>query len=147
MAKKSDKARGICYKVFSHVTRTSLHPYIDPSTINDNTQAVWTIQCVLNLVSFAVPHLASAGDGHKLTAVNQKIVSKQLNEKIIAGGKKKPSSVQNLLNDVCCFSTLLRDSELLSTYSNLVLASLGLPDTRFFGEQGIWHHVHTGFWV
>ncbi|KAH9038055.1 hypothetical protein EDB85DRAFT_1860878 [Lactarius pseudohatsudake] len=100
MAKKSDKARGICYKPFPHVNRSSIHPYIDPSSIHDGTQAVWTIQCVLNLISFTVPHLASAGDGHKLTVSNQKIVTKQLNEKIIVGGKKKPSSVQNKLNDL-----------------------------------------------
>jgi hypothetical protein len=100
MAKKSDKAWGICYKPFPHVNMSSLHPYSDPSTIHDSTQAVWTIQCALNLISFAVPHLASAGDGHKLTVANQKIVARQLNKKIIAGGKKKPSSVQNKLNDV-----------------------------------------------
>jgi hypothetical protein len=101
MAKKSDKAREICYKPFPHINRSSLHSYIDPSTINDSTQAVWTIQCVLYLISFAVPHLASAGDGHKLTLANQRIVAKQLNQKIIVGGKKKPSSVQTKLNDVC----------------------------------------------
>ena len=64
------------------------------------------IQCVLNLISFAVPHLASAGDGHKLTAANQKLVAKQLNEKIIVGGKKKLSSVQNKLNDICNYPFL-----------------------------------------
>ncbi|KAM6491750.1 hypothetical protein JOM56_012792, partial [Amanita muscaria] len=100
MAKKSDKARGICYKPLPHVNRGSLHTYIDPSTVHDNTQAVWTLQCVLNVISFAVPHLSSAGDGHKLTVFNQKLVAKQLNEKIVVGGKKKPSSVQNKLNDL-----------------------------------------------
>jgi hypothetical protein len=101
MVKKSDKSRGICYRPFPHIGRDSLHPFIDPDGIPNSTQAVWTIQCALNLVSFAVPYLASAGDGHKLTTVNQKIVAKQLNAKIIIGGKKKPSLVQNKINDVC----------------------------------------------
>ena len=107
MTKKSDKAWGICYKPFPNVTRGSLHTYLDPSTIQDKTQAVWTIQCTLNLISFAVPHLSSVGDGHKLTVANQKVVATQLNEKIIVGGKKKPSSVQNKLNDVSSQSFLL----------------------------------------
>ena len=88
---------------------------------------MWTVHCVLNLISFAVPHLASAGDGHKLSLANQKMVSKLLNEKIVMGGKKKPSSVQNKLNDV-------RAAIIFSTSSNLVLAALCLPDCRFFGE-------------
>ena len=51
-----------------HMLQTrSTHIYIDPGTINDSTQAVWTIQCVLILISLAIPHLASAGDGHKFT--------------------------------------------------------------------------------
>jgi hypothetical protein len=56
-------------------------------------------------VSFIVPHLSSAGDGHKLTVANQKVVANQLNSKIIVGGKKKASSVQNKINDVgdCLF--------------------------------------------
>jgi hypothetical protein len=121
MAKKSDKARGFCYKPFPHVNQSSLHPYIDPSTVHDSTQAVWTIQCMLNLISFTVPHLASTGDGHKLTVANQKIVAKQLNEKIIVGGKKKLSSVQNKLNDV-------HHIYLFCICSDLVLAALCLPD-------------------
>jgi hypothetical protein len=40
-----------------------------------------------------------------LLSVNQK-VAKQLNAKIIVGGKKKLSSVQNKINDVCgCHDT------------------------------------------
>ncbi|KAF8486969.1 hypothetical protein DFH94DRAFT_615700, partial [Russula ochroleuca] len=100
MAKKSDKARGICYKPFPHINRSSLHSYVNPSTIHDSTQAVWTIQCVLYLISFAVPHLASAGDGHKLTPANQGVVAKQLNQKIVVGGRKKLSSVQTKLSDL-----------------------------------------------
>jgi len=107
IAKKLDKAQDICYKPFPHVNQDSLHTYIDSTMIHDNTQAVWTVQCVLNLISFAVPHLASAGDGHKLTVANQKLVAKRLNEKIIVGGKKKLSSVQNKLNDVCHHPSLL----------------------------------------
>ena len=100
MVKKSEKSRGICYRPFPHISRDSLHLFLDPSNIPESTQAVWTIQCALNLVSFAIPHLASAGDGHKLTVVNQKVVAKQLNMKIITGGRKKASSVQNKINDV-----------------------------------------------
>jgi hypothetical protein len=86
MVKKSDKSCGICYRPFPHISRDSFHPFVDPGGIPNGTQAVWTIQCTINLVSFAVPYLVSAGDGHKLTTVNQKIVAKQLNAKIITGG-------------------------------------------------------------
>ena len=44
--------------------------------------------CALNLVSFVVPYLSSAGDGHKLTVANQKVVANQLNLKIIVREKK-----------------------------------------------------------
>ena len=99
--KKSEKSWGICYKPFPHISRVSIHSFHDPSTISNVTQAVWTIQCALHLISFVIPHLSSAGDGHKLTAANQKVVATQLNTKIIVGGKKKASSVQTKINDVC----------------------------------------------
>jgi hypothetical protein len=130
MAKKSDKARGICYKPFPHINRSSLHSYVNPSTIHDSTQAVWTIQCVLYLISFAVPHLASAGDGHKLTPANQGVVAKQLNQKIVVGGRKKLSSVQTKLSDVCGHYP----SSICSVSSDLVLVAFCLSDCRFFGE-------------
>ena len=57
----SDKAHGVCYKP----------PYIDSSTFQDSTQAVW-IQRVLNIICFAIPNLPSAGDGHKLTVTNRR---------------------------------------------------------------------------
>ena len=104
MTKKSDKSRGICYRPISYVKRDSVHVYLDASSLDDKTQAVWTIQCILNLISFVVPLLASAGDGHKLSTANQKLVAEGLNAKIIVGGKKKASSVQNKLNDVCVLS-------------------------------------------
>jgi hypothetical protein len=113
MVKKSDKSCGICYRPFPHIGWDLLHPFIDPDSIPNSTQAIWTIQCALNLVSFAVLYLASAGDGHnlKLTTVNQKIVARWLNAKIIIGGKKKPSSVQNKINDAVI--TVFSDAGLL----------------------------------
>ena len=79
MTKKSDKARGICYKLFTHITCDSNHTYLDPGAIDDKVQALWTIQYIIHLISFVTPLLASAGNGHKLFPANQQLVAEQLN--------------------------------------------------------------------
>lgn len=87
MTKKSDEARVIYYKPFPHVTRSSLHPYIHPSTILRPSGQI----SVLNLISLlyrTLPVLEMA----KLTVANQMIIA-LFNEKILVGGKKKQSSV------------------------------------------------------
>ncbi|KAI9456115.1 hypothetical protein BJY52DRAFT_1224349 [Lactarius psammicola] len=60
-----------------------------------------------------------ARDGHKLTVANQKIVTKQLNEKIVVGGKKKLSSVQNKLNDVFQTVNILENRALGVMYTEM----------------------------
>ena len=99
MARGEVGNKGIGYKTYGHVSRTSEHTYVNPKEAKGN--AVWTIQCILALIGFLKSHVP--GDGSKYKPKVLKDASILLNNRIITGGLKKDKGVGDKIRDVCLY--------------------------------------------
>ncbi|KAF9255690.1 hypothetical protein L218DRAFT_802207, partial [Marasmius fiardii PR-910] len=72
--------------------------YLDPATATGN--AWWTIQCVIHLVQFLIPHLPSTGNTKKFKSSIIKDAVDYLHARIIHGGLKKVEGVKDKIMDL-----------------------------------------------
>ena len=96
MARTQKGNYGLGYKLNPDVSRTSVHAFTDAKEAKGS--AVWTIQCIVVLISFLKSHVP--GDGQKYKPKVLRDAAAFLNSRIIFGGVKKEKGVADKLREV-----------------------------------------------